>query len=63
MFDLRLPFFKPLWIRIATVVVTLGWALFELLTGSVGWAILFGAAGFYAGYGFFVTWCPPEEDE
>jgi hypothetical protein len=48
------PFFRPLWVRILCVVLTLGWALFELSTGSVFWAILFGAAGIYLGVMLFV---------
>ena len=63
MFDLQVPFFRPLWIRVVTVVVALGWAGLELLTGSLGWAILFGAAGGYAAWQFFVVWEPDREDE
>ena len=48
------PFFRPLWVRILCVVLTLGWALFELSTGSVFWAILFGAAGIYLFVALFV---------
>jgi hypothetical protein len=63
MFNLQVPFFEPLWIRIATAVVVLGWAGFELITGSPGWAMMFGAAGAYAAYQFFVVWDPKEEDD
>lgn len=62
--DVRHPFFNPLWRRVATVGVTGIWALFELLTGSVGWAILFGAIAAWCAYEFFVTWQPqPKEDK
>ncbi|WP_299651294.1 DUF3329 domain-containing protein [uncultured Jannaschia sp.] len=61
MFDLDNPFFRPLWLRIAIVVVTLGWALFELASGAVFWAILFGAVGLYAGYKFFIDFNPRDE--
>ncbi len=65
MFDFDHPFFRPLWIRVAMVTVCLGWAILELFTGSPGWAILFGGAGLYAGYGFFIASrneSPEEED-
>ncbi|MEZ5723384.1 MAG: hypothetical protein R3D59_18855 [Paracoccaceae bacterium] len=58
MFDLQVPFFIPVWRRVVTVGVALGWAAFEFLTGSPGWALLFGGAGLYAFYGFFVAWDP-----
>lgn len=62
MFDLQVPFFIPVWRRVLTVGITLGWAVFEVLTGSPGWGLLFGAAGLYAFYGFFIAWTPPTED-
>jgi hypothetical protein len=49
------PFFRPLWVRIATVAVALGWALVELSRGALFWAGLFGAAGLYAAYQLFVV--------
>lgn len=39
------PFFRALWVRVLCVLAPLLWAGFELYTGSVFWAILFGAAG------------------
>lgn len=61
MFDLDHPFFRPLWIRIAVVALSLGWAVFELADGSPFWAMLFGALGVYAAYRFFVTFNPRGE--
>lgn len=61
MFDLDHPFFKPLWIRLAIVVVCLGWAAFELVDGSPFWSIIFGALGVLAAYRFFVTFNPRDE--
>jgi hypothetical protein len=58
MFDLRVPFFNPLWRRLLTVAVTLGWAGVELAGGNPGWALLFGAAGLWAGYILLLTWTP-----
>lgn len=57
-FDLRTPFFRPLWRRVAVVVLALGWALVEISGGNVFWAILFGAMGAYAAYEFFVIYDP-----
>ena len=48
------PFFRPLWARILSVALPLGWALFEASTGAIFWAILFGAAGIYLFVALFV---------
>ena len=62
-FDFNHPFFRPLWLRVLIVLACLGWAVVELSNGSTGWAILFGAIGLYAAYGFFVAFNPrPPED-
>ena len=63
MFDLQIPFYKPLWLRLLIVAVCIGWAVFELSTGSIGWAILFCAAGIWSAYQFFLVWNPKEEDK
>ena len=57
--DVQHPFFIPLWRRIAVVVVCLGWAVVELTSGAVIWAILFGGLGLYCAYQFFVVFDPP----
>lgn len=44
------PFFRPVWRRWATALVPGAWALVEATSGSPGWALLFGAAGAYAGW-------------
>jgi hypothetical protein len=44
------PFFARPWVRWTTVLVPLGWGLMELATGAPGWAMLFLAAGGYAGW-------------
>jgi hypothetical protein len=61
MFDLDHPFFKPLWIRVLIVVVTLAWTAFEFSTGSPFWGVLFGAVGLFAAYRFFVVFNPRDE--
>lgn len=44
------PFFIPVWRRWASMLFPLGWAGVELYSDSPGWAVLFAAAGLYAGY-------------
>lgn len=51
--DPNAPFFRPLWVRVICVLLPLIWAMVELSTGNVFWAILFGAAGIYLGYQLF----------
>lgn len=48
------PFYKPLWVRIAIVAVCIVWAAFEFALGAPFWGVLFGGAGVYAGYVFFM---------
>ena len=61
--DFNDPYYKPLWIRIAIVAVAGGWALVELLAGSPGWAMLFGAAAALAFHGLFVTFKPRDKPD
>ncbi len=58
MFNFDIPFFRPLWVRLIVVAVCIGWGLFELMSNSVGFAIIFLSAGFYAGYRLFITFDP-----
>jgi hypothetical protein len=44
------PMFRPAWVRWATTLVPLLWAGLEFWTGNPGWAVLFAAAGVYAGW-------------
>ncbi len=44
------PMFRRAWVRWVTVGAPLAWGAFELWLGNPMWAILFGAAGAYAGY-------------
>lgn len=39
--DLEHPFFAPLWVRIAVIVVMVAWGLFELYRGAILWAVIF----------------------
>ena len=62
LFDFNHPFFRPLWIRVLIVASCLGWTAVEILGGSPGWAMLFGAVGLYAGYAFFFDFHPREPE-
>ena len=53
--DVRTPFFRPLWRRVIATAACLAWAVVELLSGAVMWAILFGASGLYLSWQFFVV--------
>jgi hypothetical protein len=55
-FDLRHPFYRPIWIRIAIVASCLGWAIVEFYNQAPLWGILFGAVGVYCAWGFFIAW-------
>lgn len=57
-FDTDDAFFKPLWIRIAIVAVSAGWATFEWTQGETFWAMLFGAVAAYAVWSFFIAFRP-----
>lgn len=46
------PFFRPLWRRVLTVAFPVAWGVFELVSGSPIWAILFLSAGTYAAWEF-----------
>ncbi|WP_199258393.1 hypothetical protein [Paracoccus binzhouensis] len=52
--DPQHPFFRPLWVRILCVLLPLLWAGFEAASGSIFWAILFGAAGIYLVVALFI---------
>ncbi|EAR51222.1 hypothetical protein OG2516_14446 [Oceanicola granulosus HTCC2516] len=56
------PFYRPLWRRVVIVGLCIGWGLFELAAGAVGFAMLFLGVGLYAGYRLFVTYDPEDPD-
>ena len=63
-FDLENPMFRPLWVRILVVALCTGWAVVELRNGNAIWAVIFGAAGAYLGWQFFLGFDPePPKDE
>ena len=60
--DVRTPFFRPLWRRIAVTAACIAWAAVEFATGAVFWATLFGAASIYLAWQFFVDFRPPPDN-
>ena len=61
--DVRTPFFRPLWRRVIATAVCLAWAVVELVSGSVMWAIVFGASGLYLSWQFFVVFRPATDGD
>ena len=61
MFELRVPFFKPLSRRIFTVVLFFGFGSLEFANNAVIWGIGFFALGSLAAYQFFFAWIDPPE--
>ena len=45
--DVRSPILRPLWLRVLIVVVCAFWAVVEILSGSVFWAVIFAAAAVF----------------
>lgn len=67
LFNIRHPMFRPLWVRLLITGLALGWALVELATGNPVWAAVFGAAGAWCAWEFFVVYDPanfepPDQD-
>jgi len=62
-FDVQSAFFIPLWRRIIVVVLTLGWGIFEFVSGSGTWGGLFVGAGLYCAHQFFIAFDPPAPDK
>lgn len=62
LFDVQLPFFIPLWRRIALVGACFGWAVLELALGNPGWAVFFALIGAFCSYEFFVAFNPRDPE-
>ncbi|SLN44308.1 hypothetical protein [Pseudooctadecabacter jejudonensis] len=48
--DFDIPFFLPVWRRVAVVAVPVLWALFEFSTGALTWGLIFMGLGGIAGW-------------
>ena len=54
------PFFRPLWRRIAIVVVCVAWAIFEFISGAPFWGMIAGGFAAYAVWQFFFLYRPAD---
>ncbi|MDH6231365.1 hypothetical protein M2281_001937 [Mesorhizobium soli] len=57
--DSEHPFFRPLWRRIAVVVVCLAWAALEFVNGASSWGVIALCFAGYAVWQFFLAYSPP----
>ena len=53
------PWFRPLWARVLIVALAAGWAVFEFVTGSPVWGLVFLALAAYAAWHFFIVFKKP----
>jgi hypothetical protein len=60
LFEVRHPFFRPLWRRVVVTAMCLAWALFELSNEAYAWAAIFGACGVHLFLQFFVKFDPAD---
>ncbi len=58
--DVQSPVLRPLWLRIVITGICAIWAIFEIVSGNLFWAILFGAAAVYLGYQLFAVFDPDD---
>lgn len=65
LFDFNDPFYRPLWLRIAIVTVCFGWGVFEFVSGSPFWGVVFWGVAAFAFHGLFIAFNPrdPEKTE
>ena len=63
LFEVRHPFFRPFWRRALVTALVLGWTAFEWTRGAEIWAAIFGAAGVYLFWQWFVAFDPAEYEE
>ena len=61
--DLRVPFFRPMWRRVAVIIFLAIWLFIEISSGSEWWALLVGGIGAYAVYVFFFDFRLPDDAE
>ena len=58
-FEVRTPFFRPMWRRVIVAGGTVAWTLCEISHGAVGWAVAFVAIAIYLCWAFFLAWRDP----
>ncbi len=62
LFDFNHPFYRPLWIRITIVTIASAWGLFEFLTGSILWGVVFCGLAAAAFHGLFMAFDPRQAE-
>ena len=62
-FDLRHPFFRPVWRRVLVVAICFAWASVEYSNGAEIWAMIFAALGGAAAWQFFIDWKDPDDGD
>ena len=60
-FELRVPFFRPLWRRWLMLGACFGWAAFEWASGNPLWAAVFCGFGAVALWQFFLLPWPRDD--
>jgi hypothetical protein len=60
--DPQHPFYRPLWRRVAIVALCLGWGVYEFVSGSPFWGVLFVALGLFCAWQFFAAFADKEGD-
>jgi hypothetical protein len=58
--DLQVPFFLPVWRRVAVIVLCALWGIVEISNGAIFWAVLFWGAGGLALWQFFFDGWPDD---
>lgn len=63
LFDIRSPFFHPLWRRVVVAAALGGWGLFEAANANAFWSVFFLGVAVYCSYIFFWDWHVEDADE
>lgn len=57
-FDVDHPMLRPIWVRLAIVIICLGWAAIEFSAQNGFWGVLFGASGAYCLWALLLNYPP-----
>jgi len=58
--NVRHPWFRPLWTRVLICALVWVWTVTEFARGAPFWGILFGAAGAWLVYQYFIVFDPKD---
>ncbi|MFK7853433.1 MAG: hypothetical protein AB8B79_04935 [Granulosicoccus sp.] len=62
-FDLQVPFFIPLWRRVAVIACCLAWSIVEFANDSPSWAFVFVAIGAFAAWQLLFSGWPENSQQ